>query len=277
MSHRPSHELFDLSGQTAVVTGGAGVLCSTICRGLAEEGVKVAILDINQGSATQLANEINQNGGEALALACDVCDIVSINSAAGQIISRLGAVDILVNGAGGNSPKATTNAELKFFDMPEEAIKWVLDLNLSGTIFASQVFGRLMADRKKGSILNITSMNALRPLTKIPIYSAAKAAVSNLTQWLAVHMAVEYSPAIRVNALAPGFFLTEQNRYLLMDKVSGEFTERGQTIIDHTPMKRFGVPEDLIGALIWLLSPAASFVTGIVVPIDGGFSAYGGV
>jgi NAD(P)-dependent dehydrogenase (short-subunit alcohol dehydrogenase family) len=277
MSHRQSHELFDLSGQTAVVTGGAGVLCSTICRGLAEEGMKVAILDINQGSATQLANEINQNGGEALALACDVCDIVSINSAAGQIISRLGAVDILVNGAGGNSPKATTNAELKFFDMPEEAIKWVLDLNLSGTIFASQVFGRLMADRKKGSILNITSMNALRPLTKIPIYSAAKAAVSNLTQWLAVHMAVEYSPAIRVNALAPGFFLTEQNRYLLMDKVSGEFTERGQTIIDHTPMKRFGVPEDLIGALIWLLSPAASFVTGIVVPIDGGFSAYGGV
>jgi NAD(P)-dependent dehydrogenase (short-subunit alcohol dehydrogenase family) len=277
MSHRPSHELFDLSGQTAVVTGGAGVLCSTICRGLAEEGMKVAILDINQGSATQLANEINQNGGEALALACDVCDIVSINSAAGQIISRLGAVDILVNGAGGNSPKATTNAELKFFDMPEEAIKWVLDLNLSGTIFASQVFGRLMADRKKGSILNITSMNALRPLTKIPIYSAAKAAVSNLTQWLAVHMAVEYSPAIRVNAIAPGFFLTEQNRYLLMDKVSGEFTERGQTIIDHTPMKRFGVPEDLIGALIWLLSPAASFVTGIVVPIDGGFSAYGGV
>jgi NAD(P)-dependent dehydrogenase (short-subunit alcohol dehydrogenase family) len=277
MNHQPLKNLFDLNGMTAVVTGGAGVLCSSICQGLAKEGVKIAILDINPQSAGALADEIDQAGGDALAIPCDVRDRDGLNSAAQQVVDKLGSVEILINGAGGNNPNATTNLDQQFFDLPEDAIRWVLDLNLLGTIFASQVFGRLMAEQKMGSILNISSMNSLRPLTRIPVYSAAKAAVSNFTQWLAVHMALEYSPAIRVNAIAPGFFLTGQNRFLVMQKDGDGLTERGQTIIDHTPVKRFGVPEDLMGTIIWLLSPASSFVTGVVVPIDGGFSAFSGV
>jgi NAD(P)-dependent dehydrogenase (short-subunit alcohol dehydrogenase family) len=186
-------------------------------------------------------------------------------------------VDILINGAGGNSPLATTRADLSFFELPENAINWVIELNLKGTIMACQVFGRIMAQQKQGIILNISSMNAFRPLTRIPVYSAAKAAVSNFTQWLAVHMAQEYSPEIRVNAIAPGFFLTDQNRYLLVDKETGNLSPRGQTIIEHTPLKRFGNPDDLVGTVHWLLSPASSFITGIIVPIDGGFSAFSGV
>jgi NAD(P)-dependent dehydrogenase (short-subunit alcohol dehydrogenase family) len=277
MNHQPLKNLFDLNGMTAVVTGGAGVLCSSICQGLAKEGVKIAILDINPQSAGALADEINQAGGDVLAIPCDVRDRDALNTAAQQVVDKLGSVEILINGAGGNNPNATTNLDQQFFDLPEDAIRWVLDLNLLGTIFASQVFGRLMAEQKMGSILNISSMNSLRPLTRIPVYSAAKAAVSNFTQWLAVHMALEYSPAIRVNAIAPGFFLTGQNRFLVMQKDGDGLTERGQTIIDHTPVKRFGVPEDLMGTIIWLLSPASSFVTGVVVPIDGGFSAFSGV
>jgi NAD(P)-dependent dehydrogenase (short-subunit alcohol dehydrogenase family) len=277
MNTHPAYKLFDLSGKVAAVTGGAGILCRSICRGLADNGVKVAILDINLQAANQLASEIKRSGGEALAFECDVCNQSSLKSAAQQIIINWGKVDILINGAGGNSPKATTNVDQQFFDIPEYALKWVLDLNLFGTILSSQVFGKLLADQKKGIILNISSMNALRPLTRVPAYSAAKAAVSNFTQWLAVHMALEYSQDIRVNAIAPGFFLTEQNQYLVMAKDTGELTERGQTIIAHTPMKRFGIPEDLLGVVLWLLSPASSFVTGIVVPIDGGFSAFSGV
>ena len=181
-------------------------------------------------------------------------------------------MDILVNGAGGNNPQATTSSDHSFFDLPENAINWVFDLNLISTIYVSQVFGKFMAEQGKGVILNISSMNAFRPLTRIPAYSAAKSAVSNFTQWLAVHMAQEYSSEIRVNAIAPGFFLTDQNRYLLTDKMTGELTRRGQTIIDHTPMRRFGKPEDLAGTVLWLLSPASAFVTGIIVPVDGGFS-----
>jgi NAD(P)-dependent dehydrogenase (short-subunit alcohol dehydrogenase family) len=269
--------LFDLSGKVAVVTGGAGILCDALCRNLAAEGVKVAILDINRQAADQLAEEINQSGGEAIGIGCDVCDKESMINAAQRVISSWGGLDILINGAGGNSPKATTRADLPFFDIPEDTLKWVFDLNILGTMLAVQVFGKIMAEQKKGIILNISSMNAFRPLTRIPAYSAAKAAVSNFTQWLAVHMAQEYSPEIRVNAIAPGFFLTDQNQYLLMNKENGELTERGQTIIAHTPMRRFGIPEDLVGTVTWLLSPASSFVTGIVVPIDGGFSAFSGV
>jgi NAD(P)-dependent dehydrogenase (short-subunit alcohol dehydrogenase family) len=186
-------------------------------------------------------------------------------------------VDILINGAGGNKKEATTTPNLRFFDLPPDAVQWVFSLNFLGTLLPSQVFGQLMAEQGEGVILNVSSMNAFRPLTRIPAYSAAKAAVSNFTQWLAVHMAQEYSPDIRVNALAPGFFLTEQNRFLLTDEATGNLTPRGKTIIDHTPMARFGNPEDLVGTTLWLLSPASGFVTGVVVPVDGGFSAFSGV
>ncbi len=183
----------------------------------------------------------------------------------------------MINGAGGNKPDATTGEDLSFFDLPADAFRWVFDLNLLGTILPSQIIGRQMAEQKKGVILNVSSMNSFRPLTRIPAYSAAKAGVSNFTQWLAVHMAQEYSPGIRVNAIAPGFFLTDQNRFLLTDTETGNLTSRGQKIIDHTPMGRFGNPEDLDGTVLWLMSPASEFVTGIVVPVDGGFSAYSGV
>lgn len=265
---------FSLNDQVAVVTGGAGVLCAAICRALAEAGAKVAVLDLRLDPAEALAHEI---GNGAIGLACNVLDKTSIESAAQAVMARFGRVDILVNGAGGNKPQASTNAEQSFFDLPAEAVRWVFDLNLMGTILPSQVFGKIMADQKSGAIINISSMNAFRPLTRIAAYSAAKAGVSNFTQWLAVHMAQEYSPDIRVNAIAPGFFLTEQNRFLLIDKDTGELTSRGQTIINHTPQRRFGTPDDLLGTLLWLVSPASGFVTGVVIPVDGGFSAFSGV
>jgi NAD(P)-dependent dehydrogenase (short-subunit alcohol dehydrogenase family) len=270
-------DLFTLSGEVAVVTGGSGVLCASICRALAEAEGKVIILDSNMAAAEKLAGEINRSGGEAWAIECDVCDKDSLYFASRQILGMFGSVDILINGAGGNNPQATTGSDHAFFDLPEDALKWVIDLNLISTILACQVFGKLMAEKKKGIILNISSVNAFRPLTKIPAYSAAKAALCNFTQWLAVHMAQEYSSDIRVNAIAPGFFLTDQNRYLLIDRESGHLTERGQKILDHTPMKRFGAPEDLLGTVVWLLSSASTFVSGIVIPVDGGFSAFSGV
>ena len=269
--------LFGLAGKTAVVTGGGGVLCGAMSRALGRVGVKVAVLDILEDAAQNLAEEIVAAGGEAMAVQCDVLDKDGIEVVAQQVMDTYGRVDILINGAGGNKKEATTSSELSFFDLPPEAIRWVFDLNFLGTLLPSQVFGRLMAEEGEGCILNISSMNAFRPLTRIPAYSAAKAAVSNFTQWLAVHMSQEYSPEIRVNAIAPGFFLTQQNRFLLIDEESGEFTRRGRTIIDHTPMARFGDPEDLIGTVLWLLSPAARFVHGVVVPVDGGFSAFSGV
>jgi NAD(P)-dependent dehydrogenase (short-subunit alcohol dehydrogenase family) len=277
MNNQPARKIFDLCGKAAVVTGGAGILCAELCRGMALEGVKVAILDINYQAAEVLAREINSCGGEALAIKCDVCDQENLKLAAENVMQTLGQVDILINGAGGNSAEATTMEGQAFFDLPENALRWVFDLNLMGTMLASQVFGKIMARQLKGSILNISSMNAYRPLTRIPAYSAAKAAVSNFTQWLAVYMAQEYSPDIRVNAIAPGFFLTDQNHYIMINEKNGELTERGQTIIEHTPMKRFGIPADLMGVVLCLVSPASSFVTGIVVPIDGGFSAFSGV
>ncbi len=183
---------------------------------------------------------------------------------------------MLINAAGGNSPAATTSAEQSFFDLDTQAVSRVFSLNFTGTFQSCQIFGRDMAGRKQGCIVNITSMSGLRPLTRVPAYSAAKAAIINFTEWLAVHMAQEYNPAIRVNAIAPGFFLTEQNHYLMVD-ADGKLTARGQAIVDHTPMGRLGEPNDLAGTLLWLVSPASSFVTGIVVPVDGGFSAYSGV
>ncbi|MEJ5224009.1 MAG: SDR family oxidoreductase [Anaerolineales bacterium] len=265
---------YDLGGQTAVVTGGAGVLGADICRALAQAGATVVVLDLRPEPAEALAAEL---GNRSMGLACNVLDKASVEAAAQTVAQTFGRVDILINGAGGNKPQATTSAEQSFFDLPADALRWVFDLNLMGTILPAQVFGRLMAQQKSGVILNISSMNAFRPLTRIPAYSAAKAGVSNFTQWLAVHMAQEYSPNIRVNAIAPGFFLTEQNRFLLTDKDTGELTARGKTILAHTPMNRFGTPDDLLGATLWLVSPAAAFVTGVVIPIDGGFSAFSGV
>lgn len=264
-------------GNVAVVTGGGGVLCRTMCLALAELGVKAAVLDLSADAAQRVAGEINANGGEAMAIPADVLDRASLEAACQAVLAHFGRVDILINGAGGNKKQATTSAEQSFFELPPDAVRWVFDLNCLGTILPCQVFGKQMVKQSEGVILNISSMNAFRPLTRVPAYSAAKAAVSNFTQWLAVHMAQEYSPRIRVNAIAPGFFITEQNRTLLTDTINGELTPRGQAILAHTPMQRFGLPEDLIGAVMWLVGPASSFVTGVVVPIDGGFAAYSGV
>ena len=277
MDNKNFYELYDFSSKTAVVTGGAGVLCAAMCRALAAAGAKLAVLDLNTEAANSLAAEIRSSSADAIGLTCNVLEQASIEAAAKVVVAKFGRVDILINGAGGNKPAATTNPEQRFFDLPAEALRWVFDLNLMGTILPCQVFGRLMAEQKAGAILNISSMNAFRPLTRIAAYSAAKAGVSNFTQWLAVHMAQEYSPEIRVNAVAPGFLLTAQNRFLLTDKETGELTSRGLSILSHTPMGRFGAPQDLLGTVMWLLSPASAFVTGIVVPVDGGFSAFSGV
>jgi NAD(P)-dependent dehydrogenase (short-subunit alcohol dehydrogenase family) len=270
-------KLYDFSGRSVVITGGAGVLGGEMACALVGVNANVVILDRDPALADLVVRRFEQTRGKYLVVKGDVLDKKSLEEAAAEVKKHFGRIDCLINGAGGNNPKATTNPDLSFFDLPDSAMKFVADLNLIGTILPSQVFGKYMVDQKEGIILNISSMNAFRPLTRIPAYSAAKAAVSNFTQWLAVHMAQEYSPDIRVNAIAPGFFLTEQNRFLLTDKETGKQTARGKKILDHTPMGRYGTPEDLLGAVLWLLSPMSKFVTGVVVPIDGGFSAYSGV
>jgi NAD(P)-dependent dehydrogenase (short-subunit alcohol dehydrogenase family) len=268
---------YDLSGKVAVLTGGGGVLCGTMSRALAQRGAHVAVLDVREEAAQKVADAIEAGGGRALAVQVDVMDRSSIEAGADQILATFGRVDILVNGAGGARKEATTSDELSFFDLPADALRWVLDLNCLGTVLCCQVFGRIMADQGSGCIVNISSMAAFRPLTRSVAYSAAKAAVSNFTQWLAVDIAQHYSDQIRINAIAPGFFLTEQNRFLLVDQATGDYTDRARTILAHTPMARFGAPEDLLGTLFWLLSDGASFVHGTVVPVDGGFSAFSGV
>jgi len=270
-------DLFDIKDKVIVITGGGGVLCGTMARALGSAGAKIAVLDIIEMAAQKVADQIKSNKGRAIAIKCDVLDKKSLERAREKINSKLGRIDVLINGAGGNKKEATTSPDLSFFDLPSEAVRFVFDLNFLGTLLPTQVFGKEMAENGTGVILNISSMNAFRPLTKIPAYSAAKAAVSNFTQWLAVHVCQNYSKDIRVNAIAPGFFLTEQNRFLLTDEKTGELTERGKTIIEHTPMGRFGQPEELIGTVMWLLSDAAKFITGVVVPVDGGFSAFSGV
>jgi NAD(P)-dependent dehydrogenase (short-subunit alcohol dehydrogenase family) len=237
----------------------------------------VAIVDRDPGLADRLMHRLEGGPGRAMIVYADVLNQDTLIEAEKAINAEFGGVDILINAAGGNKPQATTKADLSFFDLPAEALRFVFDLNILGTFLPSQIFGRVMAGRSDGVILNFSSVNALRPLTRIPAYSAAKAGVSNFTQWLAVYMAQEYSPHIRVNAVAPGFFLTEQNRFLLTDPDTGDLTERGRTIIAHTPMGRFGLPEELLGTVLWLLSPASAFVTGVVVPVDGGFGAFSGV
>ncbi len=270
--------LYDFTGRTVLVTGGTGVLAIEMVRTLVGCNANVVILSRNQGLAQKLIEEISTNtNGRVIYVYGDVLKTETLQQAKETIQSEFGSVDILINAAGGNHPSATTSADLSFFDLPLDAIQHVNDLNLLGTILPCQVFGRGMAERGKGVILNISSMNAYRPLTRIPAYSAAKAATSNFTQWLAVHMAQNYSPHIRVNAIAPGFFITDQNRFILTDKDTGDFSARGKSVIAHTPMNRFGTPEDLLGATMWLISPASAFVTGAVIPIDGGFSAFSGV
>lgn len=271
--------LFDLTGKTAVVTGGGGVLGGAIAEGLAAAGARVAVTSRTLANAEKVAARITAAGGEARAYALDVHCAVVTEDCKSAILSDYGRIDILVNGVGGNLKEATTSPEQSFFQLPNDAFNRVMDLNLAGgVIIPTQIFVKAMlANPEGGSIINITSMNALRPLTRIPGYSAAKAAVSNFTQWFAVHLAQEYSPKFRVNAIAPGFFLTEQNRFLLTDEKTGAPTPRGKTIIDHTPMGRYGEAEELVGAAVWLASDASRFVTGTIIPVDGGFSAFSGV
>ena len=271
------NRLYDFSGKTVVITGGTGVLGAEIARALVGCGANVAILARNLAPAKQILELLGPRAHQAAAFRADVVDLASLRDAAQKVLEKFGGVDCLLNAAGGNKPEATTGADLRFFDLPAETLRQVFDLNLMGTVMPSQLFGRIMAEKGEGVILNVSSMAALRPLTRVVAYSSAKAAVDNFTRWLAVHMAQEYSPRIRVNAVAPGFFLTRQNKFLLTDEATGNLTARGKAIVSHTPMARFGQPEDLLGAVLWLLSPASAFVTGIVVPVDGGFSAFSGV
>lgn len=271
--------MFRLTGKIAVVTGGGGVLGGAMAEGLASAGASVAIGDVRKELADECAQRIVEKGGKAKGYFLDVFKPETIEACADDLVKDFGGVDILLNAVGGNMKGATTSAEQSFFDLPADALRTVLDLNLvGGTVVPTQIFVKAMLNNSEGGvIINISSMNAFIPLTRIPGYSAAKAAVSNFTQWLAVHLAQEYNPKLRVNAIAPGFFLTEQNRFLLTDKETGVPTDRGKTIIGHTPQARYGTPEDLVGATVWLASDAARFVTGIVLPVDGGFSAFSGV
>ncbi len=278
----------NLQNQVALVTGGGGVLCSTMARALAACGAKIAVADLKLEAAEAVAAQIRQEGGLAIGVACNVLEKESLASANEKVKQELGPVDILINGAGGNHPKGTTSLEhlrkedvantakelVTFYDLDPKGIEFVFNLNFLGTLLPTQAFTREMVGKGKGTVINISSMNAFRPLTKIPAYSGAKAAVSNFTQWLAVHFS---KVGVRVNAIAPGFFVTDQNRTLLT-RPDGSLTPRANTILAHTPMGKFGTPEDLLGVLLWLTSDEASgFVTGVVIPIDGGFAAFSGV
>jgi len=273
---------FDLEGRTAVITGGGGALCGAMGDALGTMGVKVAVLDISLEKAEVRAQAITRSGGTALAFACDVLDAAQLGRCSDAIYAAWGSPDLLINGAGGNDPRGSTSVEFEepvkkaetaqsFFDLDPAGFRHVFDLNFMGTFLATQIFSRGMVARGRGSIVNISSMSAFMPLTKVAAYSAAKAAVSNFTQWLAVHFS---HAGVRVNALAPGFFMTEQLRFLHIDPTTGELLPRARQVIAHTPMGRYGEPDDLIGALVWLLSDASAFVTGVVVPIDGGFSSF---
>lgn len=277
MAESNIYDLFNIRGQAAVVTGGSGALGGAIARALGRAGARVAIVGRRPEACEAMVTELKGLGAEAIAAPCDALDRDALSAAADGIVERFGTVTILVNAAGGNDPRATATPGQPFFDLDPAAIQHVFTNNLQSVTTPCQVFGRGMSKRGQGVILNIASMTALRPLTQVGIYGAAKAAVVNFTQWLATYMAQEFGPEIRVNALAPGFFLTDQNRYLLFNAATERWTNRGRTIVAHTPMGRLGQPDDLAGAALWSLSPAAAFVTGVVVPVDGGFSAYGGV
>jgi NAD(P)-dependent dehydrogenase (short-subunit alcohol dehydrogenase family) len=276
----------DLKNRVCIITGGAGVLGTSMAEALCAAGVKTVVVDLNNDAATGLAERLKREYNiETMGLAANVTDKSSLYEARDIIIERFGKIDYLINAAGGNSPKATTKVEQidpagnndiadNFFGLDTESFRQVFDLNFMGTLLPTMIFGGTITDRGKGVIINISSMNSFRPLTKIPAYSAAKASVNNFTQWLAVHFG---KTGVRVNAIAPGFFLTSQNRFLLTDKNTGEMTSRGKKIIANTPVGKFGQPEDLQGAVLFLLSDISSFVNGVVLPVDGGYSAYGGV
>ncbi len=270
------NNLFSLQGRVAIVTGGTGVLGGAIAHGLAAAGAKVGILGRRAERAAEVVDAIKANGGEAMPVPADALDEAALRTARDRVLQQWGRIDILVNAAGGNSPDATVFGDVTFFNLKREAIQKMLDLNLMGTILPSQIFGETMAAAGRGSIVNISSMAAQRPLTRVIGYAAAKSAIDNFTRWLAVDMAQKHGQGLRVNAIAPGFFIGDQNRSFLLN-ADGSLTPRGQTIVDHTPMQRFGEADELIGAAVWLCSDAAKFVTGIVVPVDGGFSAFGGV
>ncbi len=269
---------FDFADRVAVVTGGSGILGGAIARALGEAGAFVWVVGRSRPEKAEMtAQDIRNQGGNAEAVLADVLDRTALQTLADRIFQRHGRLDFLVNAAGGTNKEATTSPERSFFDLPEKAVRHVFDLNLQGTFLPCQVLGRQMAEKRQGAILNLSSYGAIHPLTRSAAYSAGKAAVTNFTQWLAVHLAQEYSPQLRVNALVPGFFLTEQNRFLLTDEGTGALTERGQRIMTHTPAGRFGEPADLIGPALWLLSDTARFVTGTTLVVDGGMSAFGGV
>lgn len=267
---------FDLKDKVAVITGGGGVILSVMAKELAKLGVRVAVLDLKLDAAQGVADEIKLAGGDAIAVEADVLSKASLEKACESVVSHFGGVDILINGAGGNHPKATCSPERTFFDLETDAIRPVFDLNVTGAIITTQAFGQELIKKGRGNVINIASMTSYLPLTNTVAYSAAKAAVASFTQWMAVHFNQEYSSEIRVNAIAPGFLLTEQNRFLMQEE-GGELTDRGNRVIQKTPMARFGEPEEMVGAVAWLCSDAASFVNGAIVPIDGGFSAYWGV
>jgi NAD(P)-dependent dehydrogenase (short-subunit alcohol dehydrogenase family) len=276
----------DLKGKVCVITGGAGVLGTTMVKALASAGMKVAIADINKEVADKVAEEVAAEcNATIIGVAANVLDKESLEKAKAEINEKLGSIDVLINGAGGNSPQATTKVEQMeekdidnladtFYGLQMEGFDKVYSLNFKGTLLPTMVFTLDMLKNRKGVVLNISSMNSYKPLTKIPAYSAAKASVNNFTEWLAVHLA---KVGIRVNAIAPGFFLTNQNRFLVLDEKTGGYSARGQKIVNSTPMGKFGEPEDLQGATLFLISDISNFITGIVIPVDGGYSAYGGV
>ena len=266
--------LFSVEGKCVAITGGAGVLGASMCKALAARGARLAVMDLDTTRAGELCKRIQADGGTAVAIEVNVLNKDSVEAAYGLAAEALGRVDVLINAAGGNKKEATCAPPTTFFDLPTDALRWVFELNCIGTMLPCQVFGKAMARAGQGVIINISSMSAFHPLTRVVGYSAAKAAISNFTEWLATYMALNHSKSIRVNAVAPGFFLTEQNRFLLTDEKTGDLTARGKQIIDKTPMGRFGTPDELIGTLVWLISDASKFITGVVVPVDGGFNVY---
>jgi NAD(P)-dependent dehydrogenase (short-subunit alcohol dehydrogenase family) len=270
-------EMFGVEGQVAVVTGGSGVLGRAMSLGLARAGARLVILSRRLEACQKVVDEIRAAGGEALAIAADVMEAEALEKAAVQVEADFGPVEILVNAAGGARPGGATSPGVSFFGLDLDVVDEIINLNMMGSFLACRAFGRAMAERGHGVIINIGSMTDKRPLTRVVAYGAAKAAVTNFTHWLAVHMAMEHSPNIRVNAIAPGFLLTEQNHHLLVDDETGGLTDRAQRMLAHTPMGRLGEPDDLVGALLWLVSPAAAYVTGIVIPVEGGFLSYSGI
>lgn len=271
------HEVnFDISGQVAVITGAGGIICGVMAREMAKKGAKVALLDLFVENAQKIADEINAAGGDAVAVKANVLDRASLEEARDTVVAKYGHIDILINGAGGNKKQATVSPELDFFHLDVDAFKWVFDLNVTGAVLTTMVFGELLAKQGSGNVINIASMATYHPLTNTVAYCGAKAAVANFTEWMATHFNQNYSKNIRVNAIAPGFLLTTQNRFL-MQKEDGTPTDRGQRVLNKTPMGRYGDPEEMAGPVIWLCSEAASFVNGAVIPVDGGFSAFWGI